>query len=88
MNLANEMLDHFLRDLEIGDHAVTQRTDCLNIAGRAAQHQLCLIPDREDLTLAAHGGDRDHGGLVQDNPATLDIDEGVSGAEVDSHIGR
>jgi hypothetical protein len=36
--LADEILDHFLRYLEIGDDAVAQRSDCLNVAKGAADH--------------------------------------------------
>ena len=34
MHIANEMLDHFLRDFEVGDDAVPQRSDGLDVAGR------------------------------------------------------
>src|SRR6202035_2772973 len=38
VHLADEMLDHFLRHLEIGDDAVAQRPDRVNVAGGAADH--------------------------------------------------
>src|SRR6202162_729858 len=44
VNLADEMLDHLLRHLEIGDDAIAQRTDRLDAARRAAEHE-----DRESL---------------------------------------
>src|SRR5205823_11446007 len=49
VHLADEMLDHFLRHLEIGDDAIAQRTDRLNIARGAAEHQFCLLADRKHL---------------------------------------
>jgi len=38
------MLDHFLRHLEIGDDAVAQRTDRLNVARRAPSINLASSP--------------------------------------------
>ena len=65
VHLADEMLDHLLRDLEIGDHAVAQRADGGDVARRAAEHLLGLLADREHLLLAAHVGDGDHARLGQ-----------------------
>ena len=45
MDLADEVLDHLFGDFEIGNDAVTQRTDGLDVAGRAAEHQLGLFAD-------------------------------------------
>ena len=53
MNLADEVLDHLFRDLEIGDDAVAHRADRLDVAGRAAQHHLGVVADGADLLLAA-----------------------------------
>src|SRR3984957_15742830 len=49
MHLADEMLDHLLGDLEIGDDAVAQGTDRLDVAGGAAQHHLGLVADGQHL---------------------------------------
>ena len=81
------MLDHFLRDLEIGDDPVAQRPDRLDIARRSAEHQLGLLADRQDLLAAFDAGDRDDRGLVQDDAAALYIDECIGCAEVDRHVG-
>ena len=45
MHFADEVLDHFFGDFEVGNHAVTHRPDRLNITGRPAKHQLGLFPD-------------------------------------------
>ena len=58
------------------------------LPGRAAEHQLGLLADREDLLAALDAGDRDHRGLVQHDAAALDVDERVGRAEVDRHVGR
>jgi hypothetical protein len=76
-----------LRDLEIGDDAVAQRPDRLNVARRAAEHQLGFLADRQDVLAALDAGDRDNRRLVQDDATTLHVDEGVGRPEVDRHVG-
>ena len=46
VHLADEVLDHLLGDVEIGDHTLAHRADRLDGARRAAQHQLGLLADR------------------------------------------
>ena len=88
LHLADEMLDHFLRDLEIGDDAVAQGADGVDVAGRAAEHLLGLVADRQHLLLAAHIGDGDDAGFIKHDAAAFDINKGVRGAEIDSHVRR
>ena len=59
VNFANEMLDHFFRDFKIGNNAVAQRANSLNITRCTPQHQLGLVPDRQNmaLTLAVGNGE-------------------------------
>src|SRR3546814_10373106 len=85
--LADKVLDHLLGDFEIRDDAVAQRPDRHDVAGRAAEHHLGLVADREDLLLALDFGDGDDRGLVEDDPAALDVDQGVGGAQIDRHVG-
>src|SRR5207302_3774643 len=73
VNLADEMLDHFLRHFEIGDNAVAQRPDRLDAARGAAEHQLGLLADGENQPLPFDAGDRHHRGLVEHDPAALDV---------------
>ena len=88
MHLADEMLDHLLGDIEIGDDAIPQGPDRLDVAGRAPEHHLGFVTDREDLLLAADGGDRYDRRFVQDDAATLYVNEGVGRAQIDCHVGR
>ena len=88
MHLADEMLDHLLRHLEVGDHAVAQRADGLDVARGAAEHLLGLLADGEHHLLAPDIRDGDYPGLVQHDPAAFDVDEGIGRAEVDGHVGR
>ena len=86
LGLADEVLDHLLGDIEVSDDAVTQGPDCLNVAGRAPQHELGLLADSQHLGLAAAGSYRHHRGLIQDDTAALDVDQRVGGAKVDRHV--
>jgi hypothetical protein len=88
VHLADEMLDHFLRHLEIGDDAVAQRPDRVNVAWGAADHQFRLLSDGEDLPLAPDARDCDHRRLVQNDTAPFHVDDGVCRTEVDRHVGR
>jgi hypothetical protein len=74
---------HFLSHIEVGDHAILHRTHRDDTVGRPAQHPLRLETNAFDLFGFAVDGD--HGGLVQHDPFTLHIDEGVRGAEVDTN---
>ena len=48
MRLVDEMLDHLLGDLEVGDHPVAHRPDRAHVVGRLAHHQLGVVADRAD----------------------------------------
>src|SRR6185436_5775973 len=67
MHFADEMLDHLFRDFEIGDDAVAQRADCLDISGGAAQHQLGFIAYSQNVFFATVVGDGDDGWFVEDD---------------------
>jgi hypothetical protein len=63
VRLLDEVAEHRLGDLEVGDDAVLHRADGLDDAARrAAEHLLGLAPDGEHLLDAAgvllHGDDR------------------------------
>jgi hypothetical protein len=88
VNLGDEVLDHRLGDFEVGDDAVAQRADRLDVARRAAQHHLGLFADGEDLALAALRGERHDRRLVENDAATLHIDQCVGRTEVDPHVCR
>src|SRR5262249_5017924 len=45
----DEVAQHRLGDLEVGDHAVAQRAHRLDVAGRAAQHLLGFAADGQHL---------------------------------------
>jgi hypothetical protein len=61
VHLLDEVAEHLLRDVEVGDDAVLQRTDGGDRAGCSAEHALRFDPDGVHLARALV--DRDHGGL-------------------------
>ena len=84
LRLAQEVAQHLLGDLEVGDHAVAQGPRGGDRRGRAADHAVRLVADGVDL--AAVGVDRDHRRLGDDDAAAALVDERVRGAEVDGQV--
>ena len=88
VHLADEVLDHLLGDVEVGDHPVAERPDRLDRFRGAAEHQLCVLADREHPLPAVLEVVGDHRGLVQHDAPALDVDQCVGGPEIDRHVGR
>ena len=88
MHLVDEMLDHLLGDIDVGDHAIAQRPDRLDLVGGLAHHQLGVVTDRLDPLDAVDGLDGNDRRLVEDNSASADVHERVGGPKVDRHVVR
>src|SRR5206468_12525530 len=71
---------------EVGDHAVLHRSNRDHAFGRSAEHSLGFEADALDLL--GFAVDRHHGWLIQDDALTLDVDQGVRSAEVDTDCVR
>ncbi len=84
MDLLDEVPEHLLGHVEVGDDAVLQRADRLDRARRAAEHPLGLDADGVHLTGALV--DRDDGRLREHDAAPAHVDERVRGAEIDRHV--
>src|SRR5215218_7123320 len=84
MHLLDEVAQHLLGHIEVGDHAVLQRPDGADRPRGAAEHPLGLDPDGVNLTSAAI--DRDDARLAQDDAAATHVDERVRGPEIDRHV--
>src|SRR5918992_1498030 len=84
VHLLDEVAEHLLGDVEVGDDPVLERTDGRDRAGRPAEHPLRLDADGVDLAGALVDGD--HGRLGEHDPAPADVHERVRSAEVDSHL--
>ena len=84
VHLLDEVAEHLLRHVEVGDDAVLERPDRRDRAGRAAEHPLRL--DADGVHLARALVDRDDRRLREDDAAAAHVDERVRGAEVDGHV--
>ena len=80
----DEVAQHLFGDLEVGDRAVTQRTDRRDRRRRAANHPIGLSTDRMHRT--AVGVDRDDRRLRNDDPVAGHIDQRVRGPQVNSDV--
>ena len=88
MSHADEVLDHFLGDFEIGDNAVAKGAEGLDGAGRTAQHHFGPVAHGQHLFLALDLGNGDHGRLVKNNPLPLHIDKGIRRTKINGHVCR
>ena len=86
VRLLDEVGQHLLGDLEVGDDAVLHRLDRDDIAGRAAQHVLRVLADRLDA--AVHLVDGDNRGFVHDDALPARVHAGIGGAEIDRQVTR
>src|SRR5439155_20430904 len=84
VHLLDEVPEHLFGDVEVGDHAVLERTDGRDRPRRAPEHALRL--DADGVHLARSLVDYDDGGLGEDDPTAADVHERVRGTEVHSHI--
>src|SRR5216684_656209 len=84
VHLLDEMAEHLLGHVEVGDHAVLERADRADRPRRAAEHALRLEADGVHLTRALV--DRDDRRLGEHDPATSHIDKRVRRSEVDGHV--
>src|SRR5262249_17475367 len=78
----DELLEHQPRILEVGNHAVSERSCCLDALRRAADHSPSLFTHGQDgLGVIV---DRDYRRLTQHYAALVNIDKRVGSAEVDT----
>src|SRR5471030_436612 len=84
LNLLDEMPEHRLGDLKIGDHAVFHRAYGDDVSRRAAEPALGFLTDGQHIVRARLNGD--HGRFPQDNATSPDIHETVGRAQINSNI--
>ena len=78
------MLEHFFRDLKVGDDTVFQRPDGSDIARSAPKHALGFDTHRfNGFLTVGQGANGNHRGLIEDDTLLPDIDERVRRAQVD-----
>ena len=80
----DEVAEHLLGDVEVGDDPVLERPDGGDGARRAAQHALGVGADGEDV--AGAGVDGHHRRLGKDDAPPPHVDEGGGGTQIDGHI--
>ena len=83
-DLADELLEHPLGHVVVGDDALTQGTDGHDVAGGTAQHGLGVCAHAEQAAVVLVDGH--HGGLIEHNALTLDIYQHRCGTQVDTDI--
>ena len=88
MHLGNKMLQHFLGDLEIGDHAVFQRPDSGDVTGRTTQHSLRFHAHRFDGFLTIMDADGNHRGLIQYDALIANVNQCIGSTKVDRKVIR
>src|SRR6185295_6164432 len=86
MRLVNEVVQHALGDLEVGDHAVLHGPDGDDVARCTTQHILRFLTNRFDFAVCFVNGD--DGWLVHYDAFAFGKDQSICGAEVDGEIGR
>ena len=84
--LVDKVAKHGLGNIEVGDDAVLQGTNGHDVAGRTAEHALCLDTDREDALVVLVDGDNRR--LANDDALATHGDKRICGAEVDGKIAR
>jgi len=79
-----EVAQHLLGHIEVGDHAVLEWPHRQDALGCPSEHPLRLETD--PLDASGRLLDRNNGGFVEHDPFTLHVDEGVRGAEIDGDL--
>ena len=84
VHFLDEVAQHLLADIEVGDDAIAQRTHRRDVRWRATDHAFGLGTDR-DRTPIVHV-DRDDRRLVQHDAFAAHIDQRVCRAQIDGHV--
>src|SRR6266850_638781 len=86
VHLGNEVVQHLLGDVEVGDDAVLERPDGYDVARGAAEHRFRLVPHRQHRVIGLV--DRDDGRLVEHDALAADVDQRVRRSQVHREIVR
>ncbi len=85
VRLPDEIHQHLLGRVEVGDDAVLHRPNRLDVRRGAPEHLVGLDADRFDL---APGDVEGHDGwFVEDDAAAARKNAGIGGSEIDRHVG-
>src|SRR5439155_4807627 len=86
MRLPDEVREHLLGGLEVGDDAVLHGPDRRDVAGSPAEHLLGL--DADGLDASVHLVQSDDRWLADDDPSAARIHAGVGGPKIDREVVR
>ena len=86
MSLLDEVRQHLLCCIEIGDDPFPHRSDRANMAWSAAHHRPCLSTYSFHFTGITIDGH--HRGFVNDDPTSTGIHKRVCSSQVNGEIGR
>ena len=81
-----EVAQHFLGHVEVGDHPILERPDRDDALGRAPEHALCFEPD--SLDFSGRSLERHDRRLIKHDAFALDVNQGVGRAKIDSDLVR
>ena len=84
MDLVDEMAEHLLRHLKVGDHAVLERANGYDRCRSTTKHALGLNADGQDS--ACHLIKRYHGWFGQHDATPAHVDERICRPEIDRHV--
>src|SRR3989304_4663577 len=84
VNLLNEVAQHLLRRVEVGDDTVLERANGHDGGGSPPYHSLGLEADGIDILRQLVDGD--DGGLIDDDTFSLDHHQRVGRAQVNADI--
>ena len=91
MNHANELLKHLLGDGEVGNHTVFHRANSFNVARHLTQHLLSFFTYGLNILFGigtALLANRYHGGLIQNDPQSANINQGIGCTQINGEIVR
>ena len=86
MHLVDEVVEHLLGDVEVGDDAVLQGADGHDVARRASEHRLGFVTDGQHGVIGLV--DRHDRGFVEHDALTAHVHERVRGSEVHGEVVR
>ncbi len=84
VRLLDEVVQHLLGLLEVGNHAILHRLDGDDVARRSAKHLLGLLA--HSLHFARHAIHRDDRRLIHDDALAMSEDKSVGRPQIDREI--
>ena len=84
VGLLDEIFEHHLGDIEVGNHTIFHRLDRHDVSGCPAQHFFGLVPNRKHLLVISI--ERHNRRLIDYDPAPFCENERVGRTEINCQI--